>query len=133
MDIHGADHPLAEPPATGDQPLLASVSNDMVRLYKELFGRGPRRARSNFAGPDTLICTLEDTFTPAERRLVELGEHERLRESRTFFQYASTDEFIAVAERHTGRSVRAFISGIDVAKDVACEVFVFDDAPDPVR
>src|SRR5215207_6301957 len=33
------------------------VSNAMVRIYKELFGRGPTRARSNFADRDTLDCT----------------------------------------------------------------------------
>jgi uncharacterized protein YbcI len=123
MSIHGTDGNAA---ATAGQPLLAGVSNDMVHLYKDLFGRGPTRTRSNFAGPDTLVCTLENTLTPAEKRLVALGEHERLRESRIFFQYASADEFIAVAERHTGRSVRAFISGIDVANDVSSEVFVLD-------
>jgi uncharacterized protein YbcI len=115
-----------EPPDQGalEQPLLAAVSNEMVRLYKALFGRGPTRARSNFAGPDTLVCTLEDTLTPAERRLVELGEHQRLRDSRVFFQYASADEFRSVVQRITGREVRAFISGIDVENDVSVEVFV---------
>ncbi len=130
MAIYGTDGDAA---VVTEQPLLAGVSNDMVHLDKVLFGRGPTRTRSNFAGPDTLVCTLENTLTPAEKRLVELGEHERLRESRIFFQYASADEFIAVAERHTGRSVRACISGIDVENDVACEVFMLDGPAETVR
>jgi uncharacterized protein YbcI len=46
---------------------LAEVSREMVRIYKDQFGRGPTRARSDFAGPDLIVCTLEDTLTPAEK------------------------------------------------------------------
>jgi uncharacterized protein YbcI len=133
MSRQHTDGDSATVATTAEQSLLAGVSNDMVRLYKDLFGRGPTRARSDFAGRDTLVCTLENTLTPAERRLVELGEHERLRTSRIFFQYASEDAFVECAERHTGRSVRAFISGIDVVNDVACEMFVFDGPAQTVR
>jgi uncharacterized protein YbcI len=41
----------------------------MVRLYKEQFGRGPTKARTELAGYDTVISTLEGSLTPAERRL----------------------------------------------------------------
>ena len=57
---------------------LAEISRAIVALYKEQFGRGPTRVRSDFAGPDTLICTLKDTFTPSEHRLAQMGEHQRL-------------------------------------------------------
>ena len=105
--------------------ILAAVSNAMVRLHKEQFGRGPTRARSEWAGPDQLVVTLEDTLTPAERRLRAMGEHERLRDTRLLFQYAAQEELTAVVEDITGRTVRAFISGLDTRTDVACEVFVF--------
>src|SRR4051795_13541924 len=105
--------------------LLPEVSNEMVRLYKELFGRGPTAARTNWAGPDTLVCTLEDTLAPAERNLVRLGEHQRLRDTRTFFQYASVREFGEPIERITGRKIRAFVSGIDTeANGLSAELFV---------
>ena len=101
------------------------ISNEMVRLYKEQFGRGPTKARTNWAGPDTLITVLEDTLTPAERNLVKLGEHQRLRDLRMFFQYASVREFCEPVERLTGRKVRAFHSSIDTEVDgMAVEVFV---------
>jgi uncharacterized protein YbcI len=106
--------------------VLQELSNAMVGLYKELFGRGPTRTRSNFAGPDVVLCSLEGTLTPAEQRLVDMGEHQRLRDTRIFFQYASEQEFIGAAERITNRKVRAFISGIDVARDVACEIFYLE-------
>jgi uncharacterized protein YbcI len=102
-----------------------ALSNEMVHLYKSLFGRGPTKARTAWAGPDTLTVSLEETLTAAERNLVRLGEHQRLRETRMFFQYASVREFCEPVERLTGRKVRCFISGIDTSVDgVALEVFV---------
>src|SRR5919112_1539505 len=93
--------------------LLMDLSNEMVRLHKDLFGRGPTAARSHWAGPDTLVCILEDTLTPAERNLVRMGEHQRLRDTRLFFQYATLREFCEPIEQITGRTVRAFHSSID--------------------
>src|SRR4051812_27883474 len=91
--------------------LLPDVSNEMVRLYKELFGRGPTKVRTNWAGPDTLVCTLEDTLGPGDRNLFAMGEHQRLRDTRMCFQYATVREFTEVVERLTHRKIRAFNSG----------------------
>jgi uncharacterized protein YbcI len=102
------------------------LSNEMVRLYKELFGRGPSRARTHFAGPDTVICSLERTLTPAEQSMVAMGEHQRLRETRMFFQHAREGDFREAVERVTGRSVIAFVSGIDTTADMSCEVFYLE-------
>ena len=119
--IEDGDGSGAAPPAT----ILASISDEMVRLYKEQFGRGPTKARSNWAGTDILVVTLEDTLTPAERNLVKMGEHQRLRDTRMYFQYASVREFCQPVERLTGRKVRAFISGIDTEEEgLATELFV---------
>jgi uncharacterized protein YbcI len=72
-----------------------------------------------------ITVVLEHTLTPAERNLVRMGEHERLRETRMFFQYASVREFCEPVERLTGRRVRAFISGIDTEAEGLCvETFV---------
>src|SRR5689334_1295638 len=107
--------------------IRAEISREMVRLYKELFGRGPTKARTEFAGPDIVIATLENSFTPAERSLAELGEHQRLRDTRLYFQYATHDKFTEIIERLTGRKVRAFISGLDAEVDVCSEVFYLEN------
>jgi uncharacterized protein YbcI len=104
----------------------AALSNAMVRLYKELFGRGPTKAHSAYATPDLVICTLEESMTAAERKLVELGEHQALRDTRMLFQHASDDEFVLAVEAITGRVVRAFVSGIDTQHDVSSEVFYLE-------
>lgn len=105
--------------------LLAAVSNAMVRLHKEQFGRGPTSARSNFAGPDTLVCVLHEALLPAELKLVKMGNEERVRESRLAFQVGAADEFIKAVEMIVGRTVSAFASAIDVEHDVVFENFFF--------
>lgn len=105
---------------------LQEVTNAMVRIYKEQFGRGPTKARTNYAGPDTLVSTIENSLTPAERNMIALDEHQRVREIRMFFQHASERHFVETVERITGRSVFAFVSGIDTARDLSSEVFYFE-------
>jgi uncharacterized protein YbcI len=102
-----------------------AISNEMVRLYKDQFGRGPTKARTTWGGSDLVTVVLEDTLTLAERNLIKMGEHQRLRDLRLFFQYASVREFCEPVERITGRKVRAFISGIDTEADgLATEMFL---------
>ncbi len=120
---------LAVPDELGEQDgsrPLAALSKEIVRIYKDQFGRGPTKVRSHYAGSDILVCVLENTFTPAERSLQAMGEHQRLRDMRIFFQYASTAEFTDAVERVTGRRVKSFISGIDTNTDIACEMFVLE-------
>src|SRR3954470_24469572 len=93
--------------------VLMEISNTMVRLFKEQFGRGPTAARTHWAGPDALITVLEETLTPAGRSRVELAEHHRLRDTRMFFQYATVSKFCEPVEQITGRVVKAFHSSID--------------------
>lgn len=117
--------PYAAPDASERRP-LQEISHAMVQIYKDQFGRGPTKVRTHYAGPDTLVCLLEHTFTPAERNLQAMGEHQRLRDVRLFFQYAERDRFISPIERITGRRVRGFISGIDTAADIASEMFLLE-------
>jgi uncharacterized protein YbcI len=125
-----SDGTTSVPQGTADSQtsVLAEISREMVRLYKEQFGRGPTKARTNFAGPDTLICTLEDSLTPAERRLAEMGEHQRLRDVRLFFQHVTEPELCGIVETALNRKVRAFISGMDTRNDVSAEVFYLESS-----
>jgi uncharacterized protein YbcI len=113
-------------PGTPHHDVTSAISNGMVRLYKDLFGRGPGSARTYFAGPDMVICSLEKSFTPAERSMAEIGEHQRLRETRLFFQHARETDFRQTVEQLTGRRVRGFLSGTDTHQDLSCEVFYLE-------
>ncbi len=128
----------AEQGSTEYQSDTLQISNEMVRLYKEQFGRGPTQVRALWTGDDVITVLLEDTLTPAERSLVRLGEHERLRETRMYFQYATVTEFCEPVERITGRKVRAFLSGIDtLVEGLSTELFVLhpagSDAPSRIE
>jgi uncharacterized protein YbcI len=135
MDEQQLPEPSAQESRTN---ILMEVSNAMVRLYKEQFGRGPTAARSYWAGPDAIACFLEDTLTPAERNLVKMGQHQRLRDMRMFFQYATLREFCEPVERITGRKVRSFHSSIDTKiEGLSTETFIFypegEDGPSRIE
>jgi len=103
--------------------MLVELSNAMVRIYKDSFGRGPTKVRTSYADPDVIVCTLEKSLTHAERTMAASGDHKELRDLRTYFQYLSRDEFVGAVEQITGRRVRAFVSGIDTELDVSSELF----------
>jgi uncharacterized protein YbcI len=109
--------------------MMVEISNAMVHLYKDLFGRGPTKARASYAGPDLLVATLENSLTRIERTMADAGEHERLRDLRMHFQYLGEDDFVGIVEQITGRKVRAFVSGMDTKRDVASELFYFEPEP----
>jgi uncharacterized protein YbcI len=106
--------------------LLLDVSNALVVLHKQQFGRGPTRGRAYFGGPDVLVCVLEEVLLPAERKMVEFGEQQRVRESRVAFQAATASDFVAAVEGIVRRKVHAFASGIDPDRDVVFETFFFE-------
>ena len=106
--------------------MLNAGSNAMVALHKEQFGRGPTEARSGFAGPDMLVCMLRDILLPAERKMVEMSDQNRVRDSRVAFQAATQREFIEAVETIVMRKVLAFASGVDPDANVVFETFYFE-------
>jgi hypothetical protein len=67
-----------------------------------------------------------------------MGAHQRLRDMRLFFQYASIPEFCQPVERITGRKIRSFHSSIDTKVDgLSIETFVFyadgEDGPSRIE
>ena len=121
---------MTDPRTDTQQPkhggLLQDVSNALVALHKEQFGRGPTRVQSHFAGADALVCVMDDVLLPAERKMVDMGEQQRVRETRMFFQVATAAQFIETVESITGRTVRAFASASDPDRSVVMENFVFE-------
>jgi uncharacterized protein YbcI len=119
------DPPFRDSGGDRDASIVAAISDEMVRLYKEQFGRGPERVHTYWCGEDALMSVLEETLTASETSLVTMGEHQRLRDTRMFFQYATVRDFCEPVERLTGRTVKAFISGIDThAEGLSVETFI---------
>jgi len=105
---------------------LQAVSSAMVKLHKEQFGRGPTQARAHFAGPDALMCVLQEVLLPAERKMVEMGDQNRVRDSRVAYQAATQEEFTAAVEQIVYRKVIGFASGVDPDADLVFECFYFE-------
>jgi hypothetical protein len=57
---------------------------------------------------------------------VEMGEQDRVRESRMSFQVATQAEFVAAVEQLVYRKVRAFSSAVDPDANVVFENFYFE-------
>ena len=121
-------------PRERQQSMMVAVSNALVALHKDQFGRGPTKARSHFAGPDALMCVMEDVLLPAERKLVALGQQASVRETRSAYQTATAADFIATVEQIVYRKVRAFASAVDPDANTVFENFYFEPlAPDDTR
>ncbi len=105
------------------------VSRGVVSIYKEVFGRGPTRARTYF-NDDVVTVVLEDSLTGVENSLVEHGEEEMVSRMRDGFQAAVCDRLVDVVEAETGRTVKAFMSDHSVMPDYAVEIFVLGESGD---
>jgi uncharacterized protein YbcI len=110
--------------------LLAQISNAMVRIYKEHWGKGPTKARTIYT-EDVVLTRLEEIFTKAETTLISAGREEEVRNMRIAFQRELEHEFVGAVERLTGRKVQAFVSEIHAATNMGIELFVLEpiDAP----
>jgi len=103
------------------------ISTEMTRLHREYYGRGPTKART-YIQDDLVAVVLEETFTRAERTLVDRGEIDAIQQIRRRFQQQMSEEFTSLVEQATGRKVRAFLSETNLEADVAVEIFLL--APD---
>jgi uncharacterized protein YbcI len=110
--------------------LLAQISNAMVRIHKEHWGKGPTKARTIYA-EDIVLTRLEQIFTQAEATLVRVGREEEVRNMRLAFQRELEHEFVGAVERLTGRKVQAFISEIHAATNMGVELFVLEPIEPP--
>ena len=111
-----------------DGEALALVTNGIVRLFSEYYGRGPTRAKSYILDDRYVITVLRDTMTTVEQTLVSKGKTHLVREVRLTFQEAMAASFKGVVEEAMGRSVASYHSQVLTDEDIGFEFFVLDDA-----
>jgi uncharacterized protein YbcI len=103
--------------------VLTAISDGMVGLLKEFYGRGPTRAKSYYED-DLVVCVLRGGFSRVEQTLLEGGRGTAVIQQRMEFQEVMRARFTEVIETATGRQVIGFMSGNQQHPDLMCEVFI---------
>jgi uncharacterized protein YbcI len=111
-----------------DGPLRAAISNAMVRIKQEFYGKGPERAKT-YTFDNYVFTVLEAPLTTIEVTLKEGGEGELVREVRLAFEDMMTQTFMGEVEKLTGRRVVGYHSQIVFDPEFAFEIFVLDGPP----
>ena len=120
---------------------MTAISDGIVALLKEYYGRGPTRTKTYFED-DLVVCLLRGGFTRVEQTLLEGGRGSSVIRQRMEFQELMRGRFQEVIEQATGRPVIGFMSGNQQDPDIMCEVFIlagtdlvdeheFPDSPRP--
>jgi uncharacterized protein YbcI len=116
---HHAQEPL------GGGRLLAEITNRIVALTREYYGRGPIKAKT-YVLDNLIVCVLGNGLTAIERTMVEGGEPDRVLELRRDFQRLMKVRYTAMIEQLTGCTVLAFLSQAHVEPDLTVDMFVLD-------
>ena len=107
--------------------LVSALSNELVQLYRKHYGRGPTQTRTHVL-EDMVVCRMADPFTPAEQTLIQIGRFEEVTRLRSIVQEQLREEFAAVIERLTQRTVVAHVSGVHADPDLCVNVFMLAPA-----
>jgi uncharacterized protein YbcI len=108
-----------------DGEVLAEISNSVVRLFAEFYGRGPTKAKT-YMCENYVFTVLEDFLTTVEETLVENGQEGLVREVRLVFQEAEADRFIQAVSRVIGREVLTYHSQVTFHPPRGFEIFVLE-------
>ena len=106
--------------------LLSAISNSIVRILRERYGRGPMKAKT-YALDDIIVVVLRaGGFTAAEQTMIDSGEPNRVVEMREDFQRVMAQDYKDTIEELTGRKVLAFLSNAHVEPELTVELFFVD-------
>ena len=120
--------PAPDTPLEGEE-LLAAVTDSLVALHMRYHHREPISAKTLLMSNELLACVMGGVYTEVEKTMIELQRHTIVQETRSAFQTAMQERFIAEVERLSGRRVLAFISNCHVGPDLEVELFVLEPSP----
>ena len=121
---------VAEPQAARREQLLgarllAEITDRLVQLIRDHYGRGPISAKTYFLD-NLIVCVLSDGFIAIERTMMEGGAADRVLDLRREFQRLMETRYTEMVEELTGRKVLAFLSQAHVDPDLTVEMFLMD-------
>jgi uncharacterized protein YbcI len=114
--------------ASGPDNALQAISNGLVHLMSESYGRGPTKAKTYILDDIYVCCIMHEIFTTAEQTLIEVGEKDLVRRTRIAFQTALSDDFKAVVANALGRRVLTYQSQIVFEPPGCFEFFILEEA-----
>ena len=88
----------SKPHAHGE--VLTAISDGIVGLLKEFYGRGPTRTKTYFED-DLVVCLLRGGFSRVEQTLLENGRGASVIRQRMEFQELMRARFVGVIEDAT--------------------------------
>ena len=106
--------------------LLSRISSEVVKTFKEYFGKGPTSAKS-YMVDDLLFVVMRGGLNAAEEFLLEQDEADVVRQYRQTFGNHMDRILSEKIEALTGRKVVGFNSQILFSPDVTIEIFLLDD------
>jgi uncharacterized protein YbcI len=110
--------------------LLAQISDSIVGILREHYGRGPMKAKT-YALDDVIVVIMRGSgFTALEQTHMDSGQPSRVVAMREEFQAVMAESSKQTIEQLTGRTVVAFLSQAHVDPDITVEMF-FIDGPLP--
>lgn len=110
-------------PLDGDD-LLVAVTEAMVALHQRYYHREPVTAKTLLLEGEMLVCVLGGVYTEVEQTMIELQRVTVVHDTRSAFQDAMQQRFIAAVERLSGRAVLMFMSDHHVGPDIEVELFM---------
>jgi uncharacterized protein YbcI len=106
--------------------LLLELSNAIVRIHKEFYGKGPTKARSHLS-QDLLVVVLEGGYTHSEQTLLAAGHAREVTQARLAMQETAEGVLREAVEAILRRPVRSFMSANDPHADAQVEVFLLEE------
>lgn len=122
------------PPVQPQPPLAevggnvtAAISDQIVRLYLNSFGRGPTRTRT-FVQPQFAVCVLRDVLTTAERSLIAGGGEVEVEAGRLRINESIDAEYVEIIQREVRRPVLSHLARTSADANIAVHFFLFDES-----
>ena len=124
-ELHPEDAAAMRERGQGAGPLRQDISNAVVTLFKQRFGRGPTTCRT-YLETDLVVLVMSGGYTPGERTMFEAGKWYDVRQARMAWQDSMQTRFVETIERLTHRNVKAFMSANHQGPDITVELFVLN-------
>ena len=112
----------AEPSTIGGGVVRNHLSTTLVKLYREVFGRGPVRT-TTYEFEAGYVTFLREVLVPHERALVLGGRADLVCETRMAIREAERERLIAEVQRLTGRPVLHDSFQFQPERNLAIELF----------